>query len=435
MGSTAPGFNNPKHDVGLYCMQKYCLDANADCQTHYCCVCICSRTSHPYLNSEGNACVSTRPTGSTTIGKTTRRTTILPSDKTTVTTDKPLAPSTNGKGSTPRPATASTLTATLAALDTKKPGSTPIGAIIGGVVGLLVILLLIAAVFIYTRRKKKRESPKRSSSMTGEKMLEKDRNLNVSYKPGGAAPSFSLAQSQNGNEDATTREATNPYYAPSGDQENLYYRPADLSIKPKAAEQQDVYYSSADVVDKSKNGEVKRGNNYIDTKPGTQTPLEYSYARTDSSDAATAKVQPNSHYKALDEARCEPGMYQSLNDPITKRPQSDPSHQEQINPYYQPAGENPPPKHPVCLENSSQEKYLSLKNNAGSRENVGSEYQLPDIGNNESHYQGLTLQNQQTDPPVEYTPLGSGVEDEYEDMSGNTPDEYMHAVSTSEQRI
>ncbi len=231
------------------------------------------------------------------------------------------------------------------------------------------------------------------------------------------------------------QETTNPYYAPSDDKkdlnsdvkesENLYYRPADLSIGPNQSEAGDVYYSSADVMDKPAKG---KGEN-----KGGKGVQEYSYARTDS---PSPVKEPDSHYKALENAQYEPGMYQTLDNPVGKRPNTDPSNQEEINPYYKPAKPGKMKPNPNLEPSSSSpgsERYLSLKNNAGSRENVRSEYQLPDVGNTESHYQGLTIQNQS---PPQYAPLETGCDDEYLDMSGtgSCTEEYMY-VDPGEQRI
>ena len=110
-------------------------------------------------------------------------------------------------------------------------------------------------------------------------------------------------------------------------------------------------------------------------------------------------------------------MYQSLDAATGTSVNKAPLEQE--NPYYTPSTENDG----LLEDNVSEEKKgLSLKNNAGSRENVSPTYEtvIPDADT--TVYQGLTNPSKQND----YDPLQR---DEYLDMSfGDKSDgEYMYA--------
>lgn len=242
------------------------------------------------------------------------------------------------------------------------------------------------------------------------------------------------------------REAENPYYKSADgpkDVENHYYSPGEVLQGVHSPNQHDIYYSSADVV---KPTDEKEANKNRGDKTGLSLPgltQEYAYARADSPQTpskpaispprkpAPGKPKPvhENHYAALGESSNEPGLYQTLQKPSgLESPDSDVLEAE--NPYYKPARVAEPALLKTDPEPVDPGKGLSLKNNAGSRENVSLEYL--EVLPNENHYQGLTIPNQN---PI-YQALTQ--DDGYLDMSvGDAEDpgaDYTY-VDPAEHRI
>ena len=199
------------------------------------------------------------------------------------------------------------------------------------------------------------------------------------------------------------REAENPYYksadGPVG-AENHYHSPSDIFQGVHAPNQHDVYYSSADVVKPTTEKEVnqKRGNEAGNDFAGPNQ--EYSYAFSDA-----PKLRPTNHenqYSSLGQCSDEPGLYETLQKP------ADPSNLDfkTENLSYKPTSANKASLDPK----SDVNRGLSMKNNAGSRENVSQEHILGKQGSKE--YEDLTTPRQN---PV-YEPIMQQGE-EYLDMS------------------
>ena len=242
------------------------------------------------------------------------------------------------------------------------------------------------------------------------------------------------------------REAENPYYKSSDspkDVENHYYSPSDVLQGVHSPNQHDIYYSSADFV---KSTGEKEASQKMGDKTGLSLPgltQEYAYARADSPQTpskpaisprpkpAPGKPKPvqENHYAALGESSNEPGLYQTLQKPSgLESPDSDVLEAE--NPYYKPARVDEPALLKPNLVPADPGKGLSLKNNAGSRENVSLEYL--EVLPNESHYQALTQPNQNSI----YQPLTQ--DDGYLDMSvgdGEDPGADYTYVDPAEHRI
>ena len=239
------------------------------------------------------------------------------------------------------------------------------------------------------------------------------------------------------------KAGTNPYYKTHDSEDarpenkgireadNLYYRPADIGIGlgegPKSPETQNIYYSSADVLDnKTQEG---NGSANIYNQPGKDMALpgltqDYCYARSDSPVKDAGKLDQDIHYKALGNVNPEQDTYQSLSNAVNSKPKIDPKNQEQDNPYYKPAkGDNSglAPGSQSLETPDPDSRYSSLKNNAGSCEDVSPLYEEPKAANSQPVYQGLTAPHLD----ARFAPSAG---EEYLDMSVGSPsEEYMYA--------
>ena len=163
----------------------------------------------------------------------------------------------------------------------------------------------------------------------------------------------------------------------------------------------EVYYSTADALKNQKE----------------QKPIfEYSYARGTTKDPENPDQE---QYQTLGKSQYEPETYQALDTGIETEPVK--KTLEQDNPYYTPSTAS---DSLLEVNNSDVNKGLSLKNNAGSREDVSVLYETVYPDDDTKQYQGLTIPSKKND----YEPLR---QDEYQDMSyGEKSDgEYMYATN------
>lgn len=181
---------------------------------------------------------------------------------------------------------------------------------------------------------------------------------------------------------------------------NHYYDPGEVLESRKISEGADVYYSSADVVANAK----ERAKNF-----------EYSYARGGAME--TKLLDQGNQYQGLDSAQYQPGLYQQLG--ADKVHSAGGEVKEARNPYY----DTKPELDAVEEKKSRGKKPISLRNNAGSREDVSQVKGSTVPGDDKEHYLGLTVPAKQNI----YEPLH---QDEYLDMSiGSKSDgEYMYAA-------
>lgn len=205
------------------------------------------------------------------------------------------------------------------------------------------------------------------------------------------------------------REAENPYYqsvdGPT-DAENHYHSPGDVLQGVHAPNQHDIYYSSADFVKPTNEKEAnqKGGKNAGNNLPGSNQ--EYSYALSDTPKLPLRPKNDENQYAPLGQSSDEPGLYETLQKP------ADPSN----------------PINKVSLDPKSEvNRGLSMKNNAGSRENVSQEHKEGKQDSNE--YQELTIPRQN---PI-YEPIMQQ-DEEYLDMSvgSGSGGEYLYVDPPSQ---
>ena len=167
--------------------------------------------------------------------------------------------------------------------------------------------------------------------------------------------------------DIELREAENPYYKSVDgpiDAENHYHSPDDIFQSVHEPNQHDVYYSSADVVKPTSEKEAnqKRGNKAGNDFAGPNQ--EYSYAFSDASKLRPANNE--NQYSPLGQSSNEPGLYETLQKPANPS-KLDLKTENLCN--------KPTSTDKASLDPKSDvNRGFSMKNNAGSRENVSQEH-------------------------------------------------------------